>query len=308
MVWRFSRLYAKGRTQQSETFIGANDSISNTANVCDIPVTHAEQANDAYALPENIQQLQRDAVLHYLLRTLLKGNYRIPIQAPQHILDIGCGSGIWCRDLAHQFPQAHIYGIDLTNSRPVSSANVHFIAGQTPQELPFQENSFDFIHQRFLAYSLQPRQWPGLLNHMHRVARHGAWIEFVEGASEYCTPSGPANTQLADGLSQLAGQRGLDIDLINRLDTLINPALFVNMKKEQFSLPLGNWAGLMGTLMARECLTYIADQKNAFLEDLGYTARQFDSIAQTVTAEWETLHSTITINVIYAQVKKESRY
>src|SRR5262245_32391410 len=50
---------------------------------------------------------------HYLVRRILGGNHQAPLQHPQRILDVGCGTGRWAVEMAAEFPGVRVIGLDL---------------------------------------------------------------------------------------------------------------------------------------------------------------------------------------------------
>src|SRR5262245_24606841 len=67
-----------------------------------------------YMLPADMQETNRLDFQHYLLRHAFRGNYAAPIVRPRAILDVGTGTGRWAREMALQFPRAHVIGLDIT--------------------------------------------------------------------------------------------------------------------------------------------------------------------------------------------------
>jgi hypothetical protein len=50
-----------------------------------------------------------------------------------------------------------VVGLDLVPSKPPQPANYHFAYGNVLQGLPFADDRFDFVHERFL--SMRSAQW-----------------------------------------------------------------------------------------------------------------------------------------------------
>jgi tRNA G46 methylase TrmB len=50
-----------------------------------------------------------------LVKSARKGNFWAPIQVKSDftILELGCGGGIWCLEIAAQFPSARVIGVDI---------------------------------------------------------------------------------------------------------------------------------------------------------------------------------------------------
>ncbi|KAG0335704.1 hypothetical protein BG000_007294 [Podila horticola] len=67
--------------------------------------------------PEQIAQQyqEQQAQQHALLKYFFKGNYRAPFekQTLGAVLDVGCGVGLWMKDMALEFPLTEVHGVDL---------------------------------------------------------------------------------------------------------------------------------------------------------------------------------------------------
>lgn len=60
-------------------------------------------------------EMQRLNVLHWAIYGLWQTNIRVPIPYPAiKIIDIGCGSGIWSREVAEALPRSQVMGVDLS--------------------------------------------------------------------------------------------------------------------------------------------------------------------------------------------------
>ena len=158
-----------------------------------------------YVLPKDLQEVGRLDFQHYALRALLKGNYSAPsrVLAPRQILDVGCGTGRWCRDVANDCPQASITGLDLEAQWPTSiplPPIIRFQQANILQGLPFAAGSFDYVHQRLLVGAVC-------------VARTGAgdedrWVHRVVGG-EHVSCAGTADATAYAGVGADSAASGL---------------------------------------------------------------------------------------------------
>ncbi|WP_376794090.1 class I SAM-dependent methyltransferase [Thermogemmatispora sp.] len=197
-------------------------------------------------LPKDLKEVNRLDVQHDVLRAILKRNSLAPLQAPRQILDVGCGTGQWAYELAREFPQAEVIGLDLepaknTTAPPPTS---RLVAGDVRDGLPFEDNRFDFVHQRFFWAALPLAAWPGVVQELVRVTAPGGWVELLE-ASTGGTPTGPNGRRLQAMLRELAALRGRDgsDEVVRSLDRSLREAGLVEVERREIEVPLGDWGG-----------------------------------------------------------------
>ncbi|KAG0335986.1 hypothetical protein BG004_008243 [Podila humilis] len=98
--------------------------------------------------PEQIAQQheEQEAQQHALLKYFFKGNYTAPFdkQTLGSVLDVGCGVGMWMKDMALEFPLTEIHGLDLVvptrRRRPRATAPV---ATSSPTQSSFSSGRSD---------------------------------------------------------------------------------------------------------------------------------------------------------------------
>jgi ubiquinone/menaquinone biosynthesis C-methylase UbiE len=94
--------------------------------------------------------------MQHACRLTLGGNVFAPIPPNStKILDVGTGSGLWCVEVANQFPNANVYGLDLSPiHRKDAPSNCQFVVGDLNDGLKFEDNSTDLVHSRCAALIL----------------------------------------------------------------------------------------------------------------------------------------------------------
>ena len=69
-----------------------------------------------YHLPNDEDEQDRLDLQHHIFKIALDGNlFQAPLEREkiQDVLDVGCGTGLWCIDVADELPQAQVLGFDL---------------------------------------------------------------------------------------------------------------------------------------------------------------------------------------------------
>lgn len=102
----------------------------------------AQSFSRAAGTYDSVAGLQRD-VGHHLLRQLPKNI------APQHVVDLGCGTGYFCQRLQQQFPSANLLGVDIAEGMLQFAREKHddlaaWLCGDAEQ-LPLANASVDLI-------------------------------------------------------------------------------------------------------------------------------------------------------------------
>lgn len=254
--------------------------------------TVAERDDERYIFPQHPSEMDRLDVQHYALQLTIDANYLAPIGMPASILDSGSGSGQWADELCRQFPEALVVGIDLRPGKSVRPPNFAFVQSDVLRGLPFADGTFDFVHQRLLVPAIPLSAWPDLIAELVRVTSPGGWVELVE-ADWRIERAGPASERLVELACRLGRQRGLDVDggTFRMLDRSLVEAGLVDAERRTFELPLGDWGGRVGSLMATDYRAAGIRLSPTYVERLGISAEECQELIRSSSREWEELRS-----------------
>jgi trans-aconitate methyltransferase len=98
----------------------------------------------------------------------------------QKALDIGCGTGIMTHRIASEFPNAQVYGLDLSPVPNIREklpnieyiqANIVDVTNPTDPDARFKPNSFDYIFSRLLVLGMT--NWPDYVSRCVALVKPG---------------------------------------------------------------------------------------------------------------------------------------
>ncbi|ATY66007.1 SAM domain [Cordyceps militaris] len=212
--------------------------------------TYAVYGKKEYGFPMDTQELERLDICHIKYFALLdKKHFLSPIDEeynPQRILDLGCGTGTWCIDVADMFPSALVVGVDKAATQPnFVPPNCTFEIDDIEEEWTWQEGTADFIFARDLILSI--RDFPRLIEQSYKHLKPGGWAEFhcvtgVLHCDDGSVPNGSALQQFSSMLRDSCIKYGTPVDDPTRWRQQFQDAGFDAVAEEVLKLPCGPWA------------------------------------------------------------------
>ncbi|RIB12227.1 S-adenosyl-L-methionine-dependent methyltransferase [Gigaspora rosea] len=206
---------------------GASDlSNENTFKIVDGRKYHNEN-NSIYFLPSDNEEIDRLHLQHYMQKNIYQRNFFAPVehllkQEGAKVLDVGTGAGSWLFEMAADYPKAKFIGVDISpiHSSHIKPNNAEIIKGNVVERLPFDDNTFDYVFQRFLSPGIPENKWPFVINELVRVVRPGGFLEVLD--CEYkASTMGPATTKILDAVFVMFQEFGLDPNVCYKLQNYL---------------------------------------------------------------------------------------
>ncbi|KAH7324204.1 S-adenosyl-L-methionine-dependent methyltransferase [Stachybotrys elegans] len=210
---------------------------------------HSERGNAEYWATNDQQQLEAMDIIHHFL-TLVLGErlYLAPLKKDiNSILDVGTGTGVWVMDIADEFPGAEVIGTDISPTQPSwVPPNAKFEIEDCTDRWTFAEDSFDYVHMRYLYGSIS--DWNALFREAFRACKPGGWVESFEASPRMESDDGSvAETSAINEWGKFFIEGGRKI---GRPFTIIDEDLqqkgmeaagFVDVTTWDFKAPIGGW-------------------------------------------------------------------
>jgi SAM-dependent methyltransferase len=260
-----------------------------------------------YLLPKDEQEIHRLDYQHYILRQVLKGNTFAPVHGLLrrgcNVLDVGCGTGRWAKEIATTYPKTQVVGFDLeaVESAAPAPPNYQFYRGNLLNGLPFTAGSFHYVHQRLLVAAIPWAMWPPVVQELARVTQPGGWVELVEmGAT--VVPSAPATEQMIDWWEAVSQTRGIELAKVSQIGDLLRYAGLSYIRTETKRLPLGGWGGRIGSLLAQDFLAVVPSLRPVAESQLGVAPSMFNAVLGALEEEWNTYQMSYEVYFACGQV------
>lgn len=214
-------------------------------------MSEQERNKNTYVIdPESGAEMARlidqDITISRAIGALFPGG--IVPESGQKVLDVACGPGGWALEVAYEYPEVQVMGIDISqamiayaNMRTQTQhlTNAQFRVMNVLEPLAFADNSFDLVNARLMTSFLPRDAWPRVVKELARIARPGGVIIHTE-----CETFGESNIQSIEELSSVINEAmyraGLYIGkgkgVPARLPQFLQEAGCTNIQQEQHVL------------------------------------------------------------------------
>ncbi|KAI9306161.1 S-adenosyl-L-methionine-dependent methyltransferase [Cunninghamella echinulata] len=290
------------------------------------------------------QEYNRQLRLHYILKQIFGKNIMVSLdEPPNRILDSNCGNGLWAWETSQEYQQTKVIGIDIqlpnvTNGtwlgsstsssyltrlqnhsnvdghvgnddrddqdQTKSNRNISFIYGDILKPLTFDDDSFDFIHQRQVGTFMPFQHWPFLLNEFYRLLRPGGKLQLVEQDILYKNP-GPGLSMINEWYCISCKEMGVNPRFSQFIkDMLINSG-FEQIEVKEYIIPIGEWSSDQtqkqhGFLYKQQISSLFKTVQPLWLYEIGMTKQEYDSVCKEAMEEFEEYNTSVTWKIFTA--------
>lgn len=157
--------------------------------------------------------------------------------------------GTWLQEFSAQIPRTVTFdGIDISSRMFPSEFpnNIRFSVHSITQLPKDWDNTFAFVHQRFLVLGLTESMWNTAVSEMFRVLVPGGWVELVEIEMNMSGLKGTQSIAYNEMKKKLLQAKGLLGDVAKHLPSFLQDAGFVNVHAVHKRDPIGRLAGQDG--------------------------------------------------------------
>ncbi|KAG0029348.1 hypothetical protein BGZ82_007990 [Podila clonocystis] len=247
---------------------------------------HHNTEGAPYILPNDIDEMDRLHLQHYVIRHAFGGNTRAKFDGKIHkdVLDVGCGP-----EMSTEHTETNFTGIDISAVWPteIRPRNCRFQVVNAIEGLPFEDNTFDFVYQRFMIMGYPAKSWPFIIQELVRVTKPGGIIELTE-IPVVSNANGPELTRVMEILEQGCLAKGLDTKVARKLDGLLQQAGLEEVKACHASIPVGAWGAKVGQLMRENSAGIWSSLKGLIKELADLNDAQYEAMIKRIFIEYET--------------------
>ena len=155
------------------------------------PPGSSQSENTYFIDAENAAEMARLTNQDRLMTKSMGGLFpeRLDLTQIHDILDIGCGPGGWVLDVAREYPEKQVVGIDISTLMVEYARyqayiqglnNISFRVMNALEPLDFRDSSFDMVNVRFISGFMPSVVWSRFMQECLRIMRPGGVVRLTE--------------------------------------------------------------------------------------------------------------------------------
>ncbi|CAG8561732.1 5805_t:CDS:2 [Ambispora gerdemannii] len=267
-------------------------------------------SNSEYFIPNDDEEADRLIRYHDAMKGFWEGLFHSPVEEKlrqgARVIDLGCGTGTWILDMAKQYPNSMFVGIDLSQIFPTEGlpSNVEFVEYNVLDGLPYEDSSFDFVHQKIMIAAFTEVQWEErVIPEMTRLTRPDGWVELLE-SDGYFISDGNATNRISKAFQNFLTSKGMNCKIGEEIPRLLeNTNAFSEIKNKKKVIVLGKKGGKAGQETLRFCTVGINSCRIILSADMNIMPEHFDALVEIFSIEAEKTTTCLNQHRIYGHKK-----
>ncbi|KAJ5974419.1 hypothetical protein N7481_011629 [Penicillium waksmanii] len=170
-----------------------------------------------------------------------------PIRRPRRVLDCGHGSASWAVEVAEQYPDCQVIGVDIAPHMSPDDVpeNLWLQVDNLNRNFTFPANHFDLVQSRLLATGIHNSRWPTYIRDIVRVLKPGGWVQMIEIYFNVQSDNGSITDEHAlrrwSTQYMRAQEDRKDLRIGTRLRNMLTSAGLTEVDTKMIPLPLSAW-------------------------------------------------------------------
>ncbi|RKP08290.1 S-adenosyl-L-methionine-dependent methyltransferase [Thamnocephalis sphaerospora] len=244
------------------------------------------EPNCPYPLPNDLGEIDRLELQHYMIQQVTQKRYHAPIDSPKRAIDIATGTGIWMMEMATDFPECEFTGIDIAPLQPtaVLPRNCTFKLANVLEGLSDPDGYFDYVRHSLLVAAIPKEKWVPFVKECTRLCASGGWVEMVEFNCRVYE-GGAVTERFSDILGDSLRAQGLSPETTEILDDLMRQAGLVDVQVKRFKLPFGKWGGTAGEIFVKDARMLHTALAPLYAKKFGMSVEDVEKLVQDLEDE-----------------------
>ncbi|GBB95738.1 hypothetical protein RclHR1_02600007 [Rhizophagus clarus] len=246
--------------------------------------------NGNYIVKVDELQIDRLQQLHHVLKICCNANFYSPISQDLtrgiDVLDVGSGTGTWVFDVSSDFPKSRFTGVEIQSFMlpTIRPSNTNFIHNDILEGIPFNPNSFDYIHMRYMILCFTDLQYDKVIKNLVELLRPNGYLELCEPNMNF-TNMGPATQRLVDEISKLLSARSMNPSISDRLHEYLEKNGLQEIRQHDVMLPLSELDGEIGSLLGQNFVNIINGLKRLLIKQMNITHSEINQLINEFITE-----------------------
>ena len=218
---------------------------------------------------ENLNDEYNDRLIyqHFILKNILNGNLHFKKEdinniieennfskTRTNILDIGCGTGVWCFDLMEEIKDGiddniYIYGTDIKKRYPyeIKPKNIEFGIMSTLDNIEnsnlnfIKKDNFDLIYQRLMFLTFKNNEWEIAINNIYKLLKKEGLVEIVDTNFIINYDINPSKNieNINERWILYLKSCNININMISKLDNILLKN-YIEVEKKEIKIQIGD--------------------------------------------------------------------